>query len=136
MDHRKMYNADFALIESIFWGGRFLGAALLKLCDFREVEIADFHRGHHHFKRFFAGGAHDRAHHFDVAQHFENGLIEAEIAHGGGNAAIFDEKEPIAGHAGHDFFVGINFADIPEPSDEEAAIGGRDHFFERRISAE
>ena len=65
---------------------------LLKLCDFREVEVADFHGRNHHLESFFAGGAHGGPHHFDIAQHLQNGLIEAEIAHRRTHAAFFYQK--------------------------------------------
>jgi len=36
--------------------------------------------------------------------------------------------------AGHDFFVRINFADVPDAGDEQAAIGLRRSFFSREES--
>ena len=37
-----------------------LSAGLLKLCDFREVKVVNFHCGDHHFEGFFPGGAHSQ----------------------------------------------------------------------------
>jgi hypothetical protein len=52
----------------------------LKFCDFAEMEVADFHRGHNHLEGFFSGRAHGRPQHFDVRQHLDDALIEPEIA--------------------------------------------------------
>ena len=49
--------------------------------------------------------------------------------------AIFDQKAAVAGHAGQDFFVGIDFADIPQARDQDAAIGGGDHFVHGSVAA-
>ena len=68
-------------------------------------------------------------------EELDQGLVEAEIANGGTDFAIFDEVEAVSGHTGHDFFVGIDFADIPDAGDEEAAIGGGDHFFDGGIAS-
>ena len=99
------------------------------------MKIADLHRGDYHFEGFFACGADGGAEELDIAEHFEDGLIEAEIADCGRDFAVFDQEKAVAGHAGHDFFVGVDFADVPEAGDEEATVGGGDHFFERRIAA-
>jgi hypothetical protein len=55
-------------------------AELLKLGDFGEVKVADFHGWHDHLKSLFPGRAHGWAHHLDIAQHLQNRLIEPEIA--------------------------------------------------------
>ncbi len=107
----------------------------LELGDFGEVEVTDFHGGDDHFEGFFAGGADGGAEEVGVFEHFDEGLVEAEIADGTGNSAVFDEEEAVASHAGHDLFVGVDFADVPEAGDEEAAVGGGDHFFEGGISS-
>ena len=41
----------------------------------------------------------------------------------------------VAGHAGENFFVGIDFADVPEARDQDAALGGGDHFLDRCFAA-
>jgi len=107
----------------------------LELGDFGEVEIVDFHGGDDHLEGFFAGGADGGAEQFDVVEHFDDGLVEAEVADGAGDASILDEEKAVAGHAGHDLFVGIDFADVPEAGDEQAAFGGGDHFFDGGIAA-
>src|SRR6267154_25774 len=115
--------------------GRLCGQPGLELGDFGEVEIVDFHGGDDHLEGFFAGGADGGAQQFHVVQHFDEGLIEAEVADGAGNLPLLNKKEAIAGHAGHDFFVRVDFPDVPKTSDEQAAVGGGDHFFNRGIAA-
>jgi hypothetical protein len=68
---------------------------------------------------------------FHIVQQFDNALIEAKIAQAPATPAVFDQERAVARHAGHDFLVGIHFADVPETGDQNAAIGGRDHFFQR-----
>src|SRR5258708_5159301 len=99
------------------------------------MEIVDFHGGDDHFEGCFAGGADGGAQQFHVIQHFDEGLIEAEVAHGAGNLPLLNKKEAIACHAGDDLFVRVDFADIPEPRDEQAAVGGGDHFFDGGVTA-
>ena len=125
----------FCIYQIGFVGEEILSLGLLKPCDFRKVKIDDLHRGDHHFEGFFAGGPDGGAEELNVAEHLEDGLIESEIADGGRDLALFNQKKAIAGHTGHDFFVGVDFADVPEAGDEQAAIGGGDHFFEGGIAA-
>src|SRR5271163_2594667 len=130
-----MYNAEFAYDKSVLWRRRNVSRGLLKLCNFRKVEFADLHSGDHHFEGFFAGGSYGWAEEFDVAEQLQDGLIEAEIADSGSDFAVFNEEKAIAGHARHYLFVRVDFADVPEAGDEEAAVGGSDHFFEGGIAA-
>ena len=51
------------------------------------------------------------------------------------DASVFDQEAAVARHAGENFFVGIDFADVPEAREQDAAIGGGDHFIQRRIAA-
>src|SRR5262249_19369880 len=51
-----------------------------------------------------------------------------------GHFALFDTEKAVAGHAGHHLFVWIDFADIPEPRNQQAVIGGSDHFFQRGLT--
>src|SRR4029077_17589455 len=52
----------------------------LKFCDFAEMKVADFHRGHNHLERLFSGRANGRSQHFYVRQHLDDALVEPEIA--------------------------------------------------------
>src|SRR6516162_8997043 len=45
--------------------------------------------------------------------------------------AAFHEEQAIPSHAGHDLFVGVDLADVPETGDQEPAFGGGDHLLER-----
>src|SRR5713101_991692 len=99
------------------------------------MEAVNFHGRDDHFEGLLTGGANRGAEEFYVFEHFDERLIEAEVAGRSGNPPIFNKKQAIAGHAGHHFFVGIDFADVPEAGDEEAAIGGSDHFFHRSVTA-
>jgi hypothetical protein len=47
------------------------------------VEIVDFHDGDDHLEGFFACGTDGRAEQFNVIEHFDEGLIEAEVAGSG-----------------------------------------------------
>src|ERR1700691_2195039 len=97
---------------------------LLKSRHFSEVEARDLHGGHHHVKSFFAGGPDGRRKRFHVVEQLDDALIEAEVPQAPADTAVLDQESSIARHAGHDFFVGIYFADVPEPRDENAALGG------------
>src|SRR6266704_3509863 len=99
------------------------------------MEPANFHGGHDHLEGFFAGGPDSGTEQFDVFEHFDERLVETKVPHGASNPPIFNKKQAIAGHTGHYLFVGVDFADVPEASDEQAAFGGGDHFFYGRISA-
>ena len=57
------------------------------------MEVADLHRGDDHFEGFFACSADGGAELLDVAKQLENGLIEAEIADGAGDFAVFYEEK-------------------------------------------
>src|SRR4029077_9450581 len=87
-----------------------------------------------HLERFFAGGADGWAEHLDVGKHFENILIEAEISDSARDFSIFDEERSVASHAGENFFVGIDFTDVPESGDENSALGGTNHVVERFVA--
>ena len=56
----------------------------------------------------------------DVVEHFNERLVEAEVACGAGDPSIFNKEEAVAGHAGHDLFVRVHFADVPEAGHEES----------------
>ena len=98
------------------------------------MEVADFHGGDDHLKGFFAGRADGRAKEFDVVEHFNERLVEAEVANGGSNLTVFNEKEAVAGHPGHYLFIGVDFANVPKAGDEEAAIGGGHHLVEGGVA--
>src|SRR5258708_16032103 len=57
----------------------------LKLGRFGEMEVANFHGRDDHLKGLLASGAHGGAEEFNVFEHFDERLIEAEIADGSGN---------------------------------------------------
>src|SRR5260370_7206787 len=96
----------------------------LELGDFGKVEIEDFHGGEDHLEGLFAGGADGGTEQFDIIEHLDERLIETEVADGACNLTIFNKKEAVAGHAGHDLFVGVDFADVPEAGGEEAPLLG------------
>src|SRR5438105_4875469 len=62
-------------------------------------------------------------------------MVEAEIAYGTGDFAFFDEVQAVAGHAGHDFFIRIDFADVPNAGNKQAAIRAGNHFFDCGVAA-
>src|SRR5260370_33319524 len=99
------------------------------------MEFAYVHGGDDHFEGLFAGGTHGGTQQFDVLEHFNKRLIEAEVSHGASYPPALNKKQAIAGHPGHDFFVGIDFADVPEARHEQPAFGGGDHFVDGGISA-
>src|SRR5580692_6889202 len=113
------------------YGGPPRVAVLLKLRDFGEMEIVHFHGGDDHFERFFPGCAHGWAHHLDVRKHFEDALVETEISKAAGDPAVLNQERTVARHSGEDFFVGVYIADVPEPRDQDASVGGTDHFVHR-----
>src|SRR6266568_2277384 len=102
----------------------------LKLGDFGEAKIADLHCRHDHLERFFARRAYCWTQKLNIAQHFEDALVEAEIAHRSGDAAFLHEEETIARHPGKNFFVRVYFPDVPKPRDKQPAFGGANHVIE------
>src|SRR5258708_26176146 len=90
---------------------------------FGEVEIVDFHGGNDHFEGFFGGGADGGRHGFDVFEELNERLVKTKVADGGCDFAVFHQEQAVAGHAGHDFFVGIDFTDIPDAGDQQTTIG-------------
>ena len=101
----------------------------LELRDFREVEIAHLHRRHDHLERFFPGRPHRRP---QQSRHCcsisRDRLIETEILNRRRHPSLFDQEQPVARHPRHDLFVRIDFADVPQPRDQQSAIGRSDHF--------
>src|SRR6266849_5413933 len=117
----RLYNAEFACDESNFvrqcaclWQAVPWRRDWLELCDFREVEVADFHGRNDHLKRLFPGGAHRWSQQFDIPEHLQNGLIEAKIANRRADPALFLQELAVARHPGHDLFIRVDFADVPQ----------------------
>src|SRR5712692_2912007 len=88
---------------------------LLELRYFGEVELSHLHGWDYHIKRFLAARAHWSSHLLHVRKHVNQALVEAEIAHAVANLAVFYVKGTVASHSREDFFVGINFTDVPQP---------------------
>src|ERR1022692_851539 len=99
----------------------------LELGYFREVKITDLHGWHDHVKRLLAAGTKRYAHGLDAREHVDEALAETEVAHTLPHAAVFHQESAVTGHAREHFFVGIDFADVPQPRDQHAAFGGGDH---------
>src|SRR5277367_637755 len=99
----------------------------LEFRDFAEMEIINLHRWDDHFERFLSRCAHGWTEHLDIRKHFEKTLIETEVSYAAADPAILDQKGSIARHAGENLFVRIDFADVPEPRDENYALGRADH---------
>ena len=97
------------------------------------MEVPNFHRRHHHFKRLFSRRPHRRAHQLHVSQHFDQRLIKPEILDRACNPPIFNKKQAVTRHAGHHFFVRVHFADIPQPRHQQSAVRGSHHFLDRRL---
>src|SRR5258706_15442175 len=108
-----------------------LGMKPLKLGYFREIKIPNLHSRHDHVERFLAASTKGFTHGFDVRQHMDEALVETEVADSLFDLSIYNEEGAIARHARHHFFIRINFADVPQPCDENTAVGGGDHFRER-----
>src|ERR1700693_3447164 len=114
-------------------GERFYGVSaegwllILELCHFGEVKVPHLHCWYYHVERFLAAGAHESPHGFYVRQHLNQALIETEIADSVANLAVLDIEGAVAGHAGENFLVRIDFADVPEARHEDAALGRSDH---------
>src|SRR5205807_5631848 len=54
-------------------------------------------------------------------------LVEAEIPDAGFHLSSFDQEGPVTGHSREDLFIRINFADVPQPGDEDSALRAGDH---------
>src|SRR5437867_13290234 len=102
----------------------------LKLGDFGEAKIADLHCRHDHLERFFARRAYCWTQKLNVAQHFEDALVEAEIAHRSSDAAFLHEEATIARHPCTYFFVGVYFSDVLKPCRKQSAFVGANHLIE------
>src|SRR5215470_18589465 len=94
----------------------------LELRHFREVEVSHLHRWDDHVERFFSAGADRFAHLLDIREHVNQALIKAKVSHSANHFAVFNKEGAVAGHAGEDLFVRVNFADVPEASDQNSAL--------------
>src|SRR5713226_5716528 len=104
---------------------------LLELRYFGEVELSHLHGWDYHIKRFLAARAHWSSHLLHVRKHVNQALVEAKIAHAVANLAVFYVKGTVASHSREDFFVGINFTDVPQPCDQHTAFGRGNHLVHR-----
>jgi hypothetical protein len=86
----RLYNAEFECGESNLLKNR--ARLRLELGNFRKVKIANFHCRNNHFEGFFSGGANRRAHQLNIAQHFQNRLIEPEISYCAGDFSLLHQK--------------------------------------------
>src|SRR4030095_2328121 len=89
----------------------------------------------HHLEGFLRCCAQCWAHSLDVLQQFDQRLIETKISYGGDDLALLYEKQPVTRHSGHHLFVGIHFADVPDPGYEQPPICASNHLFDRRVAA-
>ena len=101
-----------------------------KLGRFREVKIANFHSWDDHIEGLFARGTDGDAHGFHVRKHVEQAFVEAEVADTALNLSVFDQERAVASHARHHFVVGLDFANVPEAGDEDAALGAGNHLID------
>src|SRR5438270_2682175 len=101
---------------------------------FREVEAANFHRGHHHVKGFLPTGAHGLAHGFHAVQHLNQTLVEAEISEPVFYLAVLHQERAIAGHAGKNFFIRVYFADVPQSRDQDTSLRSGDHLLDSLLA--
>src|SRR5271154_4963569 len=101
--------------------------SLLKLRDFGEIKFPHFHRWYHHIERLLAAGAHRSSHGFHMGEHMNQALVETEVAHALADFAVFYKERAVARHAGQNLFVRIDLADIPQPGDQNAALGRGNH---------
>src|SRR5260370_4936246 len=67
----------------------------LKLRDFREVELSDFHCGSHHVERFLPARSDRSAHGFDVRQHMDEAFIKAEITYSPFDPPILHDESTV-----------------------------------------
>src|SRR5437868_927640 len=92
-----------------------------------KIKVPHLHRWHHHVERFFAAGAHRRAHRFNLRKHFNQTLVEAEVADALLDLSILNIKCPVASHSSKDLLVRINLADVPQARYQDTALGGGNH---------
>src|SRR6266849_3374924 len=95
--------------------------------DFGKVEPVHLHCRHHHVKGFLPAGADGRAHLLNIREHLNQALIKAEIPDSTCDFSVFHQKGAIASHPSQDFFVWIDFADVPESRDQNPALRRGDH---------
>src|SRR2546422_5957427 len=70
-----------------------------------------------------------------LAEHLDDALVEAEIPDAVADLAVLDPERAVARHAGEDFLVGIDLADVPQPRDQETPLGRADHLLGRAFAA-
>src|SRR5438270_13733229 len=109
-------------VHAISGTGRIAGILSLKLSYFGKVEIAHFHGRRYHVKSFLTAGPHRTADGLNTTQHLNQALVEAEIPDAGFHLSSFDQEGPVTGHSREDLFIRINFADVPQPGDEDSAL--------------
>src|SRR5262249_25016957 len=106
----------------------------LKFCYFGKVEITHLHGRNHHVKRLLTTGAHGPPQCFNAGKQLDQALIEAEIPDTVFGLAILDEEGAVARHSCEKLLVGINLADIPQPSDQNSTLRLRNHLLNRLLA--
>src|ERR1700720_3339815 len=107
-----------------------LSAECSELCNLSKVELIDLHCRHYHIEGLLSTGPHRDTHCLHTREHRDQALVEAEIPNATFYFPILHQEGSIAGHAGYDFFVRINLADVPQPGNEYAALGRSNHLLQ------
>src|SRR5208282_3066027 len=106
---------------------RLLPVLRLEFCHFCKVKVPDLHRRHYHVERFLAAGAYRSSHSFDVGEHLNQALVETEITDSVADLSVLHVEGAVAGHAGENLLVRIDFTDVPKSRHQHAAFGRGNH---------
>src|SRR4051812_46471374 len=102
----------------------------------REAEISRFDRWHYNCAAGFgAADAYRGADRLEIVEQEERRVVEPEILDRSRDLAVLDEERSIAGKAGVKDRAWIDFAQVPEPRDQNSPRGRLDHLVHRRWAA-
>src|SRR5205085_12512373 len=96
-----------------------------------EIEIRDLHRRNHHVERLFSARSYRRSHRFHMRKHMQQTFVEPKIADAVLDLAVLYIKRSVSSHARKNFLVRIDFADIPQPSNQHPTFRRSNHLIHR-----
>src|SRR5688500_14912022 len=110
-----------------------------RIAETREIEVTYLQRRHDDraagASTLTGADTHRATHRLDVVQHENRRFVVPEVLDGAGDLSLLDEEGPVSRQASVQDGARVDRANVPEPRDEDSAIGRRNHLFQRALSA-
>src|SRR5687768_7801381 len=98
-----------------------------RIAETREIEVTYLQRRHDDraagASTLTGADTHRATHRLDVVQHENRRFVVAKVLDGAGDLSLLDEESPVSRQARVQDGAGIDRTNVPEPSDEDSAIG-------------